>query len=400
MELGWIDFSKEDRQKAFDVINLLSEPGAVDELGIGIVRDAFSNYFFPGTSTIQTRAKYFLIISYLLKEAIEGAYGKDVNQILRAIDLKEKKCALQLLANNPDAEGIIGKRVLPNGWVARKPSDIYWSGIRTYGIFKDSLLTIPEYINISLKLKEQKNNMKVGNRGDDTAETDRDDIDAGDNNKIHLWDLPIYKNDWDNGLSIDLTLEEANFLSKQIQKTVPNSLLAYILKEHIDLEKYDGFNSLAMDLSNKVNDDLSYMMKLACDFNELIYMARVRYNIILSEGRNEVALREWDILATDCKQRANADLIAIFESLRLINPKTFVFLKKIQEAFLNEDFELVDNIIRKREIQLKGVNRAKLNRTSEYDPSKWIGRFWLDYRFTNAKRIINDIYYGEGISYV
>ena len=32
MQLGWIDFSKEDRQKAFDVINLLSEQGAVDEL--------------------------------------------------------------------------------------------------------------------------------------------------------------------------------------------------------------------------------------------------------------------------------------------------------------------------------------------------------------------------------
>ena len=37
MQLGWIDFSKEDRQKAFDVINLLSEQGAVDELGIGVV---------------------------------------------------------------------------------------------------------------------------------------------------------------------------------------------------------------------------------------------------------------------------------------------------------------------------------------------------------------------------
>lgn len=57
MQLGWIDFSKEDRQKAFDVINLLSEQGAVDELGIGVIRDAFANYFFPGTSTIQTRAK-------------------------------------------------------------------------------------------------------------------------------------------------------------------------------------------------------------------------------------------------------------------------------------------------------------------------------------------------------
>lgn len=57
MQLGWIDFSKEDRQKAFDVINLLSEQGAVDELGIGVIRDAFANYFFPGTSTIQTTDK-------------------------------------------------------------------------------------------------------------------------------------------------------------------------------------------------------------------------------------------------------------------------------------------------------------------------------------------------------
>lgn len=37
MQLGRIDFSKEDRQKALDVINLLSEQGTVDELGIGTV---------------------------------------------------------------------------------------------------------------------------------------------------------------------------------------------------------------------------------------------------------------------------------------------------------------------------------------------------------------------------
>nr|WP_298051903.1 hypothetical protein [uncultured Lachnoanaerobaculum sp.] len=37
MQLGWVDFSKEDRQKALDVINLLSEQGTVDELGIGTI---------------------------------------------------------------------------------------------------------------------------------------------------------------------------------------------------------------------------------------------------------------------------------------------------------------------------------------------------------------------------
>ena len=133
MQLGWIDFSKEDRQKALDVINLLSEQGAVDELGIGIIRDAFANYFFPGTSTIQTRAKYFLIVPYVLREAVDGRYGKDVNRVLRAIDSAEKDCGIRLLEADPKAEGVIGTRVLPNGWVARKPSDIYWNGIRTFG---------------------------------------------------------------------------------------------------------------------------------------------------------------------------------------------------------------------------------------------------------------------------
>ena len=47
LQLGWIDFSKEQRNKVLSVINLLSEPGAVDELGVGIIRDAFSDIFFP-----------------------------------------------------------------------------------------------------------------------------------------------------------------------------------------------------------------------------------------------------------------------------------------------------------------------------------------------------------------
>ena len=132
MQLGWIDFSKEDRQKALDVINLLSEQGAVDELGIGIIRDAFANYFFPGTSTVQTRAKYFLIVPYVLREAVDGKYGKDANRVLRAIDSAEKDCGIRLLEADPKAEGVIGTRVLPKGWVARKPSDIYWNGIRTF----------------------------------------------------------------------------------------------------------------------------------------------------------------------------------------------------------------------------------------------------------------------------
>lgn len=68
MPLGWIDFSKSERNKVMSVLDLLSEKGTLDELGIAPIRDGFAERFFPGTSTIQTRAKYFLIVPYALKD--------------------------------------------------------------------------------------------------------------------------------------------------------------------------------------------------------------------------------------------------------------------------------------------------------------------------------------------
>lgn len=395
MQLGWIDFSKEDRQKALDVINLLSEQGAVDELGIGIVRDAFANYFFPGTSTIQTRAKYFLIVPYILREAIDGRYGKDVNRILRAIDAKEKECGIKLLEANPKAEGVIGTRVLPKGWVARKPSDIYWNGIRTYGIFCDYGLSIPEYVSLAMKLNTQKSYAKFGNRNDEAEENEKDDSDAGDIMNVSFWNLPIYHDNWRDNLTIELTNEEAFYLDKQIQKGAKGTLLEYVLKNHIDMNKYEDFATMAADLSEKVEEKLAYMMKLACEFNNLVYMARVRFNVMLSEEENEVAVSEWDRLKPQVKRRANVDLSAVFNELELHNPGTYLFLSKLQEAFKALDIDAADELIKKREGQLKGINRAKLNRTKEFDHSKWVGGGELDYRFSNARRIINDIYSGE-----
>lgn len=395
MQLGWIDFSKEDRQKALDVINLLSEQGAVDELGIGIVRDAFANYFFPGTSTIQTRAKYFLIVPYILRDAVDGRYGKDVNRILRAIDTEEKECGIKLLESNPKAEGVIGTRVLPKGWVARKPSDIYWNGIRTYGIFCDYGLSIPEYVSLAVKLNTQKSSAKLGNRNDEAEENEKDDSDAGDIMNVSFWNLPIYHDNWRDNLTIELTNEEAFYLDKQIQKGAKGTLLEYVLKNRIDMNKYEDFVSMAVELSVKVEEKLAFMMKLACEFNNLVYMARVRFNVMLSEEENEVAVSEWDRLKPQVKRRANVDLSAVFNKLELHNPGTYLFLSKLQEAFKALDIDAADELIKKRERQLKGINRAKLNRTKEFDHSKWVGGGELDYRFSNARRIINDIYSGE-----
>lgn len=400
MQLGWVDFSREDRDKVFDVINLLQDQGAVDELGIGIVRDAFANYFFPGTSTIQTRAKYYLIVPYLLKEAADGRYGKDINKILRRIDEEEKQCGIILLEKNPEADGIIGKRVLPKGWVSRKPSDIYWNGIRTIGIFNDKSLSIAEYLNISLHLRGQKMLQKFGNKGDDLEDSDRDDKDAGNMGNIQLWNLPVYKENWRESLEINLTFEEATFLKTMIKKNVPGTLYEYILTNHLDIDQYEDFGAIATALKDQVDAGTANILELAMEFNNLVYLARVRYNIILSDGNNGTANSEWEWLENDLKKRADVDLNAIFIKLGLSNSKTFHFLSMLKEYFMKGMIGEADKLIRNREIQLKGINRAKLNHSGEYNPNGWIGGGWLDYRFSDAKRIINDIYTGEANSRV
>jgi len=68
--IAWrrLDFPSEHRDRVKTVLDLLATPGGVDELGIGVIRDAFADLLFPGISTIQTRAKYFLIIPRIVRE--------------------------------------------------------------------------------------------------------------------------------------------------------------------------------------------------------------------------------------------------------------------------------------------------------------------------------------------
>lgn len=400
MQLGWIDFSKEDREKVLDVINLLQEEGAVDELGIGVIRDAFSNYFFPGTSTVQTRAKYLLIVSYILKEAADGLYGNDVSQILKRIDIEEKNCGLLFMKNCPNEDGIIGKRVLPKGWVSRKPSNIYWNGIRTLGIFSDNSISISDYISLSNTIRKQKKNqVNLGNRNDSDEDNESDDTDAVGTQMIPYFILPdTYKTEWRENLTIQLNVDEAAFLRTQILKSIPDTLFAYLLKENIDIGRYTNFEALYMELKNKVSDEMENMMHLACDFNRLVYAARIRYNLMLSDFQNEEALEEWKIYKKKLNEVADVDLEQIYEKLDIRNYGVKKFLNQLLDALLSNDIDGIDRIIRNREQDIKGANRAKLNHIGDYDYQSWIGGRWLDFRFFDACKIIKDIYQGEKIA--
>ena len=45
---------------------------------------------FRGHLPSRLEQKYFLIVPYVLREAVDGRYGKDANRVLRAIDSAEK----------------------------------------------------------------------------------------------------------------------------------------------------------------------------------------------------------------------------------------------------------------------------------------------------------------------
>ncbi len=390
MPLGWIDFSKSERNKVMNVIHLLNidNQGAVDELGIGAVRDAFADYFFPGTSTVQTRAKYFLIVPYVLMEAGTGAYGADTNVILRRISDEERKCRDILIRKSTD--GVIGSLV-PDSWVIRAPSNIYWNGIRKLGIFKADL-SVREYVRQSLLQRAMKQAKSYGNRNDEAEENEKDDTDAGDISTFQFWNLgDNYHRNWRDGLSIELLPEEAAFLKTQIITTQRGTLFAYILRNQIDMDRYDSFGALSEELHDSVGPELSSMMNLANQFNDLVMLLTTRYNIIASAGKNERACERWSYLSQDLKRRCEVDLQAIFRSLSIRRPKLKTFLLAAQDGLRRNDMTAVDRLIIEQEVRLKDKNRAKTLRADEYAGQNWIGLYLLDYRFTPAQRIVRDI---------
>ncbi len=76
----WLDYSEHDRRKMVDVISAFREQDTRDELGIGSIRDGFADILFPGTNTIQTRARYYLFVPWMYlkleREKIPSAKAK------------------------------------------------------------------------------------------------------------------------------------------------------------------------------------------------------------------------------------------------------------------------------------------------------------------------------------
>lgn len=321
-----------------------------------------------------------------------------VEENQKEIDKKERLTAVKLKENcSTDAEtsGIIGARSLTvNEWVERAPLSIYWNGLRTFGFFRtvNPNFTFADFLAL---LNNIERNRIESKKSDSSSKDEKDDDDAGNYaKKCPLIKLSTYTKNWRTKIDIELTNAEALFLKDKIIKCVPDSLLAFILKNNIDISDCTDFETLTYKLSKKVNADLRNKMEMANKANDFYYVAYLRYSYLLCKGENQNIVDEWNYIQKELKKICNEfDIETLFSTMKIMNPKLKVFLVNLKKAFLEDNLEKADELIVRREFNLKH-NRAKLRMNNNQKqevllPGKW------DFRLEAASRIIKDIFNGE-----
>ena len=388
MEIGFIDYSHEERNKILSTLKMLGDQSALDELGIGVVRDAYSDILFPGVSTLQTRAKYFVLIPYLFQSAKAQAEKGKIHsgkELLQWINEGEDRLAACLTNNCAPGEiGIIGSDAYRNKRTVKvKPSAIYWAGLRAYGIFRGGNLFLPaacKLVYAEARRKAEAEIKKDGESFDDPTAMDQ-------GSALFLPIIPDY--DYEKNATMDLTEKEARFLSECIQRSPfsSDSILTFYIKYGMVSK---DFKSVPVEL---LPEGLRRDYLLARDFSRFIYGAHIRYNVIYSDYTDQ-----------DMTDRFNAwrdeflseplDLEPVLTRVSC-PPVLAGFCRSFLDAVRNYDTTTIDNLIVRREIQVKGA-RSKLRKPKEYryDPSRPIHLYELDFRFGRASVIIRDILKG------
>lgn len=401
--LGWIDFSSEHRDKVRTVIDLLSAPGVIDELGIGVIRDSFADRMFPGISTIQTRPKYFTVTALLLKDYVEKQKGSP-QPLERFLEDAEKRCRIKLIERHGTAEpGIIGSTfgLRPDRDVVRKPSSVYWNGLRQFGFVSPRHLSLPEF---GRRLADDRAQLRA--LLDETRDEGGDNDAVNPSQRIRVMAPEVPSHYWET-LSIHLLPEEAEFLRNQITACQPDSLIGQILmddasvKEMLKLGDEAGFEEFS-DLpfiSSLKSKELRRTVRHARDFWRLMEGAHIRYNCLL-QGDTELGeqfeerWKNWRSHLSEYLAEWDTDFMWLTVSNHgsKVTESTRYFIKEwlAECRFGASNLKRCNDLVRRQELHNKG-NRARLRDTNQEGINKWIGIDGLDYRFPQVRQLIRDI---------
>jgi hypothetical protein len=399
VSLGWIDFSKEQRSKVGAVLDLLKFEGMVDELGLGTVRDILADSMFPGISTIQTKAKYFFFIPYILwdYQLLSPTLKKKITPS-NYLDDVEHEIMWELAPKYKDGDGVIGISKKKSERIARRPSAIYWNGLYRFGLIDTGGLGTESFLK-SCSKRSLSDLLSSQSGGDDVS---KDDADVDFENIFRIKIQPKWN--WRENLTIELEKDEAEILKNRIQDRANGTLLSLLLEDETVWNVFNAagsFGEFAKACENlKIPTHIMNEIKLAHDFSELMYGSHLFYNVMTQERKfgNDCFKAEWESWKSEILNnltygsRFNPD--EIFSLGKVNRDQTVEFIKEFWEM-AKQGFEAegqLSRMITKQEFGVKGGKaRFYPNKLHDVQEEKWIGLRHFDYRFRQVKVIINDI---------
>lgn len=275
---AWLDHSDRDRKRALDAVDLFREDDTRDELGLGVIRDAFADRLFPGTSTIQTRVRYFLFVPWLFR-TLKPAEREAFSQRTRQLQDQLRKS----LIKGGESLGVIG--YLAGGNVQRLPSSVYWQGLRRLGLLRFN----GSETDYAGELRPS-NEALLNDDGEPVANASRS-----------LWDprMPEPPGGWLDATNFAVSREEAEYLTDRFTFEAPESLLAHFLH----LAKPPGNADFpwkhvqSTELPTSLGEELNHARR----FSEAMHGASLLYNLMLAREKGsdelvetyEESLAEW-----------------------------------------------------------------------------------------------------------
>ncbi|WP_437603019.1 DUF6361 family protein [Sorangium sp. So ce590] len=396
----WLDHSDRERQRVLEAIDRFKESDTRDELGLGGIRDAFADMFFPGTSVIQTRARYFLFVPWIYRE-LEAR--KTPSSEIEARARRAETRLIQVLKASDDPLGTIGG--LAGETLKRLPSNVYWLGLEAWGIrvFDGSQDDYHRSLDRFYAARD-----RAGR--DDDGES----LDGRARRNWHAA-IPDPPEDFPGEAGFALRREEARYLVERIQLSAPRSLLAFLAdRGRPAAVDFVWMHPQLGELSGEVQEALAHARLLA----ETMQGAAWLYNVLLAEERakstanGEAVERFRGELAgwSEEMRRRRAAIAAWDRSVfwRLVRQRTRV--AGSTEAFVEgwlrltpwdkrgggADDKTARALVWQREQQLKG-GRARL--TNPRALELWGGESGtarLSYRWPSASRLLADLYTALG----
>jgi hypothetical protein len=388
---SWIDYSEKQRRQILEAIDLFREKDTRDELGISGIRDTISEMLFPGTGSLQTRARYFFFVPwmYLGFEAARVS-STEIERKSRAYEIG----LIDRLADSSDPAGTIG--ILARSSLQRVPSSIYWNGLK--------LLHICQFPGSQAEYHRSLDRLTA--IGKAIRRNDDGEVVGGQARAWHT-SLPAAPATFPLDADFALTYTEAHYLKGRVLENHRHSLFAFML-DHADADADFAWEHQASEQSPI---DLKRQINHARCFSEVMYGAAILYNLFLGElePRREnviedcdTILNDWLDLIEDRRQSLSEwdrqDFWKLLtERLYVPTTATRLFVDMWCSRVLNGyPKELraaagIKELIFGREAQIKGpLARCSNRRAREmWRGDAGLGR--MDFRWSNARVVLRDI---------